>query len=314
MSSNRKFRYFLLTAGMICAFSLGRTQAQTEVYSWMFKNGDDTWQGAISGNRDENGKPWVRWESMPGADSIGRGMAFSAPTCDTNDFLYIYKAFAGLQPNSYYSISTLASFTVSARPDPIDQDIYLKVGATMSRPRVLASGKTNFSKGSGATSGKDLGYVGAIHTGTNSKEHRFFSQNYDQPVTAATNHEGELYLIIGLEPSKEMTSMPTVYLNTLRVLFDLVRQDSALARQDFKIDITATSQPNVFAYHIFPEESIMGFHVYSNEGHLIMVEEDRECVPDCPRIIDASMLEKGEYFVEFILMNQDRIVRKFKVK
>lgn len=314
MSDKPSLRSVLIFVWLASFFCLCRTQAQTEVYSWLFRNGDDIWQGAINGNRDEANKPMVRWETLSGNDTIGKGFAFSASECDSNDFLYIYKAFAGLKPNSYYEISTLASFTVGERTQATDQDILLKIGSTMSRPRVLASGNLNFSKGSGRNSGRNLQYIGPIHTGNDLKEHRFFVQNYDHPVLATTNHNGELYMIIGLEPSEKMEKMPKIYLNSLRVLFDLIGQDSSLARQGYKIDITKTEKPNVFAYHIFPEESILGYHVFSNEGHLIWVEEDSDCAPDCPRIIEADILDKGEYFIEFVLMNQDHIIKKIKVE
>lgn len=306
-----RFRFALvLWAGCVAA-----GMSQTEVYSHMFRNGSDHWLCAVSSElKERTSAPHVEWESVSESDSTGKGFVFRNPECDKGDFLFLFKAFAGLQPNSYYKISSLASFTIAKRETPVDNDLYLKIGTTMSRPRVLSSGRPNFSKGEGPVSGKNLSYVGAIHTGKDPEEHRFFSQNYDAPVLASTNHEGVLYLVVGIEPSPTMKSMPEIRLNTIRILFDLVGEDSSLMDRDFKIDITDAEQPKSFRYHIFPDENILGYHIYSPEGHLILVEEDADCVPECPHLINASMLDPGRYFIEFVLVNRKRIVKILEIR
>lgn len=299
---------------MALCLGWGELNAQTEVYSWLFKNGDGDWKGMAVTDPKNNEKPFVGWMPLPKHDSIGKGMLFSGSHTGAGEFLFIFKPFGGLRPNSLYRISMVSSFTLAGSDTLSPAKLHLKIGGTPVRPK-LNSGRPNFSKGRGAESGHDLFRIGSIHVGTNNGypvSRRYIAQNYESPVIAATNHTGTLYMIIGVEIERN-TALPDLYLNTLRLLFDYVGDDKALSINDYRLHCTETDQSNIFTFEIFPEEEILSYNIYTKEGHLVLVEEDDECLPSCPNLIDASMLPADDYLIEFILPNNRRLIRLLHV-
>lgn len=302
----KHIRLFLIP-GLLIGLSMALT-AQTEVYSWMFKNGHGDWIGmAASESKSREGKPFVGWMPLPKNDSAGKGMLFSSSHTGAGEFLFIFKGFGGLKPNSLYRISTVSSFTLAGTDSLEPGKMHLKIGGTPIRPKVN-SGRPNFSKGKGAESGRDLFCLGSLHMQKNDTARRFFAQNYDAPAIVATNHTGTLYLIIGLE-TKPGAYTPDAYLNTLRIWFDYVGQDSALLATDYRIYFNETDKPNAYTFEVVPEEDVLSYNIYTKDGHLVLVEEETDCLPSCPNLIDASILPPDDYLVEFVLPNNRRVVR-----
>lgn len=301
-----KLRLLLTIATLAGLFSC--LEAQTEVYSWMFRKGDGDWIGmAASDKKNREGKPFVGWMPLPKNDSAGKGMIFSGSHTGVGEFLFIFKPFGGLVPNSLYRISTISSYTVSGTDSVEPGRLYLKIGGTPIHPKVN-SGRPNFSKGKGSESGRDISCIGSIHIRKNDTARRFFAQNYDAPVLVATNHTGTLYLIIGIETKPEAYT-PDVYLNTLRVWFDYVGQDSALLATDYRIYFNETDKSNTYTFEVVPEVDVLSYNIYTKDGHLVLVEEDTDCIPSCPNLIDASILPPDDYLVEFVLPGDRRVVR-----
>lgn len=283
-------------------------EAQTEVYSWMFKKGNGDWIGmAASESKNREGKPFVGWMPLPKNDSAGKGMIFSGSHTGAGEFLFIFKVFGGLRPNSLYRISTASSFTLAGTDSLEPGKLHLKVGGTPIRPKVN-SGRPNFSKGKGAESGRDLLCIGSFHIQKNDTARRFFAQNYDAPAIVATNHTGSLYLVLGIE-TKPDSYTPDIYLNTLRIWFDYVGQDSALLATDYRIYFNETDKSNAYTFEVVPEVDVLSYNIYTKEGHLVLVEEETDCLPSCPNLIDASILPPDDYLVEFVLPNSRRVVR-----
>ena len=306
----KPIRLFLIP-GLLIGLSLS-LMAQTEVYSWMFKNGDGEWIGmAASESKSREGKPFVGWMPLPKNDSAGKGMLFSSSHTGAGEFLFIFKGFGGLRPNSLYRISTVSSFTIAGTDSLEPGKIHLKIGGTPIRPKVN-SGRPNFSKGKGAESGHDLFCLGSLHLQKNDTARRFFAQNYDAPAIVATNHTGTLYLIIGLETKPDVYT-PDAYLNTLRIWFDYVGQDSALLATDYRIYFNETDKPNAYTFEVVPEEDVLSYTIYTKDGHLVLVEEETDCLPSCPNLIDASILPPDDYLVEFVLPNNRRVVRLLSI-
>ena len=306
----KHIRLFLIP-GLLIGLSLS-LMAQTEVYSWMFKNGDGEWIGmAASESKSREGKPFVGWMPLPKNDSAGKGMLFSSSHTGAGEFLFIFKGFGGLRPNSLYRISTVSSFTIAGTDSLEPGKIHLKIGGTPIRPKVN-SGRPNFSKGKVAESGHDLFCLGSLHLQKNDTARRFFAQNYDAPAIVATNHTGTLYLIIGLE-TKPNVYTPDAYLNTLRIWFDYVGQDSALLATDYRIYFNETDKPNAYTFEVVPEEDVLSYNIYTKDGHLVLVEEETDCLPSCPNLIDASILPPDDYLVEFVLPNNRRVVRLLSI-
>ncbi|MCM1042197.1 MAG: hypothetical protein NC396_07215 [Bacteroides sp.] len=282
--------------------------AQTEVYSWLFKNGDGEWIGmAASESKGREGKPFVGWMPLPKNDSAGKGMLFSSSHTGAGEFLFIFKGFGGLRPNSLYRISTVSSFTLAGTENIEPGNLHLKVGGTPIRPKVN-SGRPNFSKGKGAESGRDLFCVGTIHVQKDDTSRRFFAQNYDAPAIVATNHTGTLFIVLGIE-TKPDAYTPDIYLNTLRIWFDYVGVDSALLATDYRIYFNETDKPNAYTFEVVPEEDVLSYNIYTKDGHLVLVEEETDCLPSCPNLIDAAILPPDDYLVEFVLPNDRRVVK-----
>lgn len=309
-SCTAKIRLFLIL--VLFAGCSAMLDAQTEVYSWLFKRGDGEWIGMASGdskNREE--KPFVGWMPLPKNDSAGKGLLFSSSHTGSGEFLFVFKPFGGLIPNSLYRISTASSYTLAGTDSLEPGKIYLKIGGTPIRPKVN-SGRPNFSKGKGGESGRDLSCIGSIHIQKNDTARRFFAQNYDAPVLVATNHTGTLYMIIGVE-TKPDTYTPDIYLNSLRIWFDYVGQDSALLVTDYRIYFNETDKANAYTFEVVPETDVLSYNIFTKDGHLVLVEEETDCLPSCPNLIDASILPPDEYLVEFVLPNNRRLVRMLQI-
>lgn len=295
------------------AAGISSLSAQTEVYSWLFKNGGGEWIGmAASDSKSKEKRPFVGWIPLPKSDSAGKGMLFSGShTSASGEFLFIFKPFGGLRPNSLYRITTVSSFTLAGTGDIAPTKLHLKIGGTPIRPKVN-SGRPNFSKGDGASSGQDLDCIGSIHVQKNDSVRRFFAQNYDAPIVVGTNHNGTIYLILGLETQANVYT-PDIYLNTLRVWFDYMGEDSALLATNHHVYFNETEKPNAYTFEVVPEVDVMNYNIYTKDGHLVLVEEESDCLPSCPNLIDASMLPPDDYLVEFVLPNDRRVVRLLRI-
>ncbi|MCM1170112.1 MAG: hypothetical protein NC324_09280, partial [Bacteroides sp.] len=232
---------------------------------------------------------------------------FSSSHTGAGEFLFIFKGFGGLRPNSLYRISTVSSFTLAGTENIEPGNLHLKVGGTPIRPKVN-SGRPNFSKGKGAESGRDLFCVGTIHVQKDDTSRRFFAQNYDAPAIVATNHTGTLFIVLGIE-TKPDAYTPDIYLNTLRIWFDYVGVDSALLATDYRIYFNETDKPNAYTFEVVPEEDVLSYNIYTKDGHLVLVEEETDCLPSCPNLIDAAILPPDDYLVEFVLPNDRRVVK-----
>ena len=295
----------------ILACSLCPVLAQSEVYSFRFGEGDDHWMG-MSLRQKSSGKWEAAWQENP-ADSSWNGIRFSSSDLQEGDFLYIYKVFGGLQPTSLYEISFLSSFTLAGDTADAGRAVHLKMGANGLRPRHLYN-RANFDKGSGPRSGRNLAYIGDLHWEKGEDACRYIANNYAEPVLAATNTEGNLYLVVGMEMGRGGGNIPPAYLNTLRIRFDYIGEDTIESKRVFHIDLTETPQKNVYAYQVYPEQEVVRYSVFTRSGHLVMVEEDSDCIPSCPNEIDASFLGPDSYLVEFILQNEKRIIRPLTVR
>lgn len=295
------------------AFFPFRSQAQVETYSYRFLTGDGGWTGmSVLQKATDHPHSEIAW-TRNGSDSALSGIKFALHRAHEGDFLFVYKLFGGLQPNSVYRLSFLSSFTVADDTSGFGGPVHLKMGASGLRPRNLY-GRTNFSKGRGAVSGKDLSYMGDMHWERDGKAYRYYAQNYDRPVYAATNNSGNIYLILGFEKGTGNGCIPPIYLNTLRVLFDYEGKDTSGMRQTFRIEMDETEEKNVYDYQVYPLQEVIRYSIYTREGHLVMVEEDSDCVPSCPNTIDASFLDPGRYMVEFVLQSEKRIIRPLVVR
>ena len=286
----------------------GQTVGRSEVYSHRFTNGDDDWKGMYILQRNTYHAPihigWQRTEQ----DTLG-GILLSFAQAQEGDFLFIYKLFGGLKPSSLYRLSFLSSFTVE--PSEESSSVHLKLGANDLRPKTLYN-RGNFSKGKGAASGKNLAYLGDLTAEDSTM--RYVEQNYDEPVYAVTNTEGNLYVMLGVEKGKGGGGIPPVSLNTLRIRFEYVGEDSVEKNRVFFVETTETDRKNVYSYAVNPVQEVVRYSIYTQQGHLVMVEDDSDCVPSCPNIIDASFLAPDDYWVEFVLLNEKRIVQPFVVR
>lgn len=306
----RLYRYWLagvVTLVVSCGVAGGQGIVQNEVYNHRFTDGDDDWKGMYILQRNTYHSPiHIGWQRSA-QDTLG-GIRLSFAQAQEGDFLFIYKLFGGLKPSSLYRLSFLSSFTVEPVGEP--SSVYLKLGANDLRPKTLYN-RGNFSKGKGASSGKNLAYLGDLTV--KDSVLRYIEQNYDEPVYAVTTTEGNLYVMLGVEKGQGGGGIPPVSLNTLRIRFEYVGKDSVEMNRVFFVETTETDRKNVFSYEVNPVQEVVRYSIYTKQGHLVMMEDDSDCVPSCPNIIDASFLAPDEYWVEFVLLNEKRIVQPFVV-
>ncbi|MEG1571915.1 MAG: T9SS type A sorting domain-containing protein [Bacteroidales bacterium] len=284
-----------------------------------FKTGDNGWIGAYTGypaNAEKTYELNVSWAKTPAHDDEpdGFGLIFAGKNYSGQVFLYAYKYFSGLRPNSSYKI--IANTSILTNYYPIDdKKIYLKIGALNKPPTTyeLRMVESNIHKGDFGQSGKNMMPLGLIQASKNTEEYEnILLYNYQNPFITNTNKNGELWIIIGIEADEEIRDLPNTYLKTLRLIFHNNGEYKTPSIAATRMNLyPSPDKQNIYFESEFDNE-IDVLCIYTEEGHLVKVISFKDQFID--HTINTSDLLPGHYFLNFILQDGRSIKREITVE
>jgi hypothetical protein len=272
-------------------------------YNATFRSGDDSWVAGYTGappRADDDDVVKIEWkETEPQKNNFA--ISFSGKNKSKNLFLYIYRQFTGLKPNSLYGIIFNTQFLVNNENQ--DGIIYVKAGALDHTPITfdLRLTEANFQKGKIGYDGKNLEVLGILYpTGSGNLNFQQM-QNYAKPFYANTDKDGNIWLIIGIEPEVSVKKISPVYLSTLRIL---LQYQGAYSRElvnkgNEYLDDSKTDSEF--------DDNISSIEIYTGSGHLLKSIYFIDGI--LSGNITVSEFQEGSYFFVFNLDNGKKIIR-----
>ncbi|MDR0763096.1 MAG: hypothetical protein LBF01_01185 [Bacteroidales bacterium] len=273
---------------------------QAQSYNTTFRHGDDSWAAGYTGvppRADDDDIIKIEWKEID-SNKGDYAISFEGKNKNKKTFLYIYRQFTGLKPNSTYSIIFNTQFFSSSQ----NGTVYVKAGALSYPPATfdLLLTEANFQKGKIGYDGKDLELLGIIYpsnaASTLSGPQQM--QNYAKPLYANTDKNGSLWLILGIEPETTTKEIKPILLNTMRVLFQYQRAYSpAFSDNGFEME-------NVDSEF---DDNISSIEIYTGSGHLLKAIYSTDGIFTGNVTVDE--FENGRYFFLFNLNNGKKIIR-----
>ncbi|WP_372948670.1 hypothetical protein [Mariniphaga sp.] len=140
-------------------------------------------------------------------------------------FMFAKRKVSGLEPNTVYYINFTLEFatnvpdgTMGAGGSP-GESVYIKAGATTTEPKKEKDGdnfyRMNIDKNNQSQNGEDMVVIGDFSNDTDLEEYTLKSVSNESPFGAATDENGNLWLIIGTDSGFEATT--TIYYNSVKV-------------------------------------------------------------------------------------------------
>ena len=166
------------------------------------------------------------YTEKPSSLSAGKSLMLSGKNQNPELFMYIKKQITGLRPETNYIIT----FNVELASNAINQAsnglvmpaAFLKVGATGLEPRSIKTTEKvvlNIDKGYEDQDGSDMKNIGNI-INTEATEYSLILKNSSSrtpvPITAQTNSDGQIWLIVGTDSNFQGTT--TVYYTKINVV------------------------------------------------------------------------------------------------
>ena len=139
-------------------------------------------------------------------------------------FMYIKRKVSGLKPNTVYYINFTVEFATNVPDNMVGvggspgESVYIKVGATTTEPKKEKDGdnyyRMTIDKSNQSQSGEDMVVIGDFSNDTNHEGYILKTVDNKSPFGAATDENGNLWLIIGTESGFEATT--TIYYNSVK--------------------------------------------------------------------------------------------------
>ena len=158
-------------------------------------------------------------------DATRQSLMLESSNRSDDAFMFLKKKVTGLQPNTDYSLlftielaSQYPANSVGIGGSP-GSSVYLKAGASVVEP--VKELKNNFfslniDKGAQMNSGKDAITLGDIATGDGAPGYQLITRsNAEEPFTARSNAQGELWLLVGTDSGFE--GLTTLYYSSIKV-------------------------------------------------------------------------------------------------
>jgi hypothetical protein len=294
--------FFLLLYGVLCSVTFSQ-KAFSQSYNTTFRTGDDSWTAGYTGaqsHADDYDIVKIEWKEIDNNKNI-YAINFSGKNRNKKLFLYIYKQLSGLKPNSIYNIVFNTQFFANS----LNQtgNIYIKAGAISHPPMTfdLPITEANFNKGSIGYDGKDMEVLGVLYPNASSLTGSYEMQNYAKPFLAHTDKDGNLWLIIGVEPQESIKSFDNISLNTVRVLFQYQGEynpETFAAGKAMLEDNKADTEFN---------DDIESIEIYTASGHLLKAIYLTDGI--FTGNIGVEEFESGRYIFSFNLTNGKQVIR-----
>ena len=199
-------------------------------YESSFQVGTDGWTGGIvdyGTAQDSIMQFKFERRRLPAPlDTTRQSLMLTSMNRSDDAFMYVTRKLSGLSPSTDYSLvfdielaSRYPSNSIGIGGSP-GSSVYLKAGAISFEPKkVLTNGfyeLENVDKGNQAEGGDDLTLLGNVSTATDTDDYQLITRtNANAPITARTNTNGELWLIVGTDSGFE--GLTTLYYSKIRV-------------------------------------------------------------------------------------------------
>jgi hypothetical protein len=286
----------------IALLLLFSTTFYAQSYNITFRHGDDSWAAGYTGisPQTEDNIVKIEWKEINN-NKGNYAISFEGKNKNKKTFLYIYRQFTGLKPNSTYGIVFNTQFFSS----PQNGLIYIKAGALNHLPMTfdLLLTEANFQKGKIGYDGKDLEVLGIIYPASGGATGEASGsplqmQNYAKPFYANTDKYGSLWLIVGIEPEITIKEIKPILLKTMRVLFQYQGEYSPMfADKNFDTEKTDLEF----------DDDISSIEIYTGSGHLLKAIYYADGIFAGNVTVDE--FENGRYFFLFNLISGKKIVR-----
>lgn len=140
-------------------------------------------------------------------------------------FMFIKRKVSGLEPNTVYYLTFSVEFATNVADGTPGvggspgESVYIKAGASATEPKKERDGdnfyRMNIDKSNQAQSGKDMVVIGDFSNDTDQAVYTLKTVSNESPFGAATDENGNLWIIIGTDSGFEATT--TIYYNSVKV-------------------------------------------------------------------------------------------------
>jgi hypothetical protein len=206
-------------------------------YQFDFNESDHDWKAGFAdfpANQDTSlyRLQFKYTDQTPGAEHR-RSIMLSGNNHSDDLFMYIKRKITDLEPDAEYTLTFQVEFTSNAQRGLAGiggapgESVYVKVGAVGNEPKAVVEGnhyRMNIDKGNQAQGGENMVNLGDIAVDENANGYVVknlsngpYSSTYNGPITARTNAEGELWLIVGTDSGFE--GKTTIYYTNVSIVF-----------------------------------------------------------------------------------------------
>lgn len=140
-------------------------------------------------------------------------------------FMFAKRKVSGLEPNKVYFITFTLEFASNVPDNMVGvggspgESVYVKAGAAATEPKKVRDGENyyrmNIDKDNQAQSGQDMVVIGDFSNDTDQEVYTLKTVTNESPFGAATDENGNLWIIIGTDSGFEATT--TIYYNSVKV-------------------------------------------------------------------------------------------------
>ncbi len=188
-------------------------------YNFNFEQSEEDFEAVFSdyhddGNNYETYEMQSDYTDIPIKDISSKGLYIASSNRSDDMFMGYMKEIAGLPENQSYNFDI--SFKLATKVDAggfgiggsPGSAVYIKAGITSEKPEIKKDDNevyrfTNLDTGSQASGGKDLLLIGNMEKPEEDWVEGFMFKSFSASVTATTNNNGSVYLVIGSDSGFE---------------------------------------------------------------------------------------------------------------
>ncbi len=168
------------------------------------------------------------YDPLPPNLGSTKALKISGTNYSDDLFMFVKKKIGNLKPSTAYEVAFQVKFATNATKDQVGiggspgESVYLKAGATPEEPvKVPVNGyyQMNIDKGNQLSGGQQMALIGNVASQTPGYEYSVVERNNGTSITATTNANGELWLVVGTDSGFEGTT--TLYYTSITVLLTL---------------------------------------------------------------------------------------------
>lgn len=145
-------------------------------------------------------------------------------------FMFVKKNIVSLAPNTYYKIFFEIEIASNAATNAVGiggapgEAVTLKAGANMLEPKNIIDNlgdyRLNIDKGNQTVEGVDMKNLGNIGVADNTINHTLINRNSSLPITALTDANGQLWVIVGTDSGYE--GFTDIYYSNIKIILEKI--------------------------------------------------------------------------------------------